>query len=170
MSDWTFEMEVRLREMWGAGVGATTIAAALGVSKNAVIGKRNRLGLSPRPSPIAHSVEPKRIGGFPKVGRPSQRREASAPSTLEVLGMVPASLAGPGLPVVAEMAPPVTPLVPVRWSGRECCWPIGEPRTKAFRYCGWPAVVGRSYCAEHHAMSVQTVPAKTFLVLGGVRV
>jgi GcrA cell cycle regulator len=170
MAEWTFEMEARLREMWGAGVGATTIATALGVSKNAVIGKRNRMGLSARPSPISHSTEPARIGGFPRVGRPSQRREAAGRSTLEVLGVVPASLVGPGLPVVAEMPPPVAKLVPVRWSGRECCWPIGEPRTPGFRYCDGPAVPGRSYCAEHHAESVQKVPAKTFLVPGGVRV
>lgn len=32
---------------------------------------------------------------------------------------------------------------------RECCWPIGEPRTPTFRYCSDVAVLGKPYCEGH---------------------
>lgn len=50
---WTDERVERLRELWGQGVSASEIADMLGdVTRNAVIGKAHRLGLSGRPSPI----------------------------------------------------------------------------------------------------------------------
>jgi len=30
-----------------------------------------------------------------------------------------------------------------------CCWPIGEPGTKSFRFCDADASSGKPYCAEH---------------------
>jgi GcrA cell cycle regulator len=29
-----------------------------------------------------------------------------------------------------------------------CCWPIGAPKTKGFRFCEKEAVPGRPYCKE----------------------
>lgn len=50
---WTEERIERLRQMWGQGMSASEIADSLGdVTRNAVIGKAHRLGLSGRPSPI----------------------------------------------------------------------------------------------------------------------
>ena len=46
---WTDDRVARLRELWGAGQSASQIAADLGgVTRNAVIGKVHRLGLSGR--------------------------------------------------------------------------------------------------------------------------
>ena len=45
-------MVERLRLLWAEGRPASKIAAELGISKNAVIGKANRLGLAPRLSPL----------------------------------------------------------------------------------------------------------------------
>lgn len=50
---WTDERVEKLRELWGRGMSASEIAEMLGdVTRNAVIGKAHRLGLSGRPSPI----------------------------------------------------------------------------------------------------------------------
>jgi GcrA cell cycle regulator len=50
---WTDERIEQLRSLWSKGVSASEIAEILGdVTRNAVIGKAHRLGLSGRPSPI----------------------------------------------------------------------------------------------------------------------
>lgn len=50
--DWTPEQVATLRRLWGLGNTASEIARVLACSKNSVIGKANRLHLTPRPSPI----------------------------------------------------------------------------------------------------------------------
>lgn len=63
----------------------------------------------------------------------------------------------PPMPAAAVLTPP-KPVIeaPARAEAprsprpvRECCWPIGEPRTKAFRFCGGAAVLGKPYCEGH---------------------
>ena len=50
---WTEENVTMLQQLWGSGKTASEIADMLGgMSRNAVIGKAHRLGLSGRPSPI----------------------------------------------------------------------------------------------------------------------
>lgn len=50
---WTDERVQRLKDLWSQGLSASEIADLLGdISRNAVIGKAHRLGLSGRPSPI----------------------------------------------------------------------------------------------------------------------
>ena len=36
-----------------------------------------------------------------------------------------------------------------------CRWPVGDPLSEDFTYCGLPPVKGRSYCAGHCRMSYQ---------------
>jgi GcrA cell cycle regulator len=57
-------------------------------------------------------------------------------------------------------APPPAPATTItavrhfpRASLRSCCWPIGEPGTREFRFCGSEADPGRPYCAEHSAIA-----------------
>ena len=52
---WTDEMVEGLRQMWEEGLTANEIAKRLGVSKNSIVGKVHRLGLSNRNSPIKTS-------------------------------------------------------------------------------------------------------------------
>ena len=51
--EWTEARVDQLKQLWSDGLTACQIAEKLGgVSRNAVIGKAHRLGLSSRPSPI----------------------------------------------------------------------------------------------------------------------
>ena len=50
--DWTTERIATLTKLWGGGLSTREIGLRLGVTKNAVVGKVHRLGLSKRQSPI----------------------------------------------------------------------------------------------------------------------
>ena len=56
---WTPELIEELREAWASNQSATKIGAKLGYSKNAIIGKARRLGLSPRDSRFAADIATK---------------------------------------------------------------------------------------------------------------
>ena len=43
---------------------------------------------------------------------------------------------------------------------KTCRWPVGDPATKNFWFCGKPAQPGKPYCAEHNALAFQTTPLK----------
>ena len=63
-------------------------------------------------------------------------------------------LAGAGPPAIPTVAPaPVAARHLPRASLRSCCWPIGEPGTREFRFCGAEADPGRPYCADHSAIA-----------------
>lgn len=54
---WTDEQVEELKRLWNEGLTTGDIGKALGVSKNAVVGKAHRLGLNSRPSPIRRGEE-----------------------------------------------------------------------------------------------------------------
>jgi len=143
--DWTDEIVRRLRQLWREGHSTAEIGRRLAVSKNAVIGKAHRLDLPGRTSPIRR--------GSPARPR-AARRQVPAPTPVAI---VP-SEAAPAVSVAAAPRPP-EPATAVatsteRRSGpmqasRECCWPIGEPRTAGFRFCNAPVLARTSYCEAH---------------------
>ncbi len=49
---WTDEMVEELKRLWAEGVTTGEIGRRLNISKNSIVGKVHRLGLSGRPSPI----------------------------------------------------------------------------------------------------------------------
>lgn len=36
-----------------------------------------------------------------------------------------------------------------RRRGQSCCWPLGDPGTKQFRFCGAEPIPNKPYCTEH---------------------
>lgn len=75
---WTEERVEILRRLWGTGKSASEIAEIIGdVTRNAVIGKAHRLGLSGQPSPIRK--KPERPVAAPRLRAPvEERAEGSA--------------------------------------------------------------------------------------------
>lgn len=131
--EWTDERIETLRSLWMQGLTASQIAERLGgVSRNAVIGKAHRLGLSARPSPI--------------------KRETARTFPLHRAPSVPAAAA----PAVAPAAPPQPPVQrpaapPQAGGSKTCMWPVGDPKQADFHFCGAPAEPGRPYCSQHCA-------------------
>ncbi|MQR98381.1 GcrA family cell cycle regulator [Gluconobacter aidae] len=62
-----------------------------------------------------------------------------------------------------RVAPAPRPAMPPRFStagidrptrrGPSCCWPIGDPGTPGFHFCGATPLPGKPYCAEHAAIA-----------------
>lgn len=136
---WTDKRVQTLETMWRAGKSASEIAETLGgVTRNAVIGKAHRMGLSGRPSPIKKVKE-----------KPAAAVAAEAPSA-------------PAAPVAR--AKPVAIPVPSKDGGvsilqlteRMCKWPNGDPREADFHFCGQASKPGMPYCVDHVAVAYQS--------------
>jgi GcrA cell cycle regulator len=145
--DWTDDVIARLRAFWAEGLSTAEIGRRMGISKNAVVGKAHRLALDARPSPIRRAAP----GDAPR--RPVVRRVTGP--TLPTMAVPAAS------PVELRPVPPVVPPSPpvLRAVGRTggrliaCCWPIGEPGTKSFRFCDDESLPGKPYCGAHAALA-----------------
>jgi GcrA cell cycle regulator len=118
---WTDERLETLKKLWDDGLSISQIGEKLGVSRNAIAGKVHRLGLKKRQSPISNKTAAKSTAAQkPKV-------EVAEPENL------PLKLA----------------LRQIDWSRSRCSWPIGDPKTTAFHFCGKDVVTGKPYCNDH---------------------
>jgi GcrA cell cycle regulator len=145
---WTPQRIDRLLALAAEGLSSSVIAAELGhVTRNAVVGKLNRLRRRERQLLAGHSEM--REVRKPRTCKPRQRRSPPVKPKPE---SVPAPDAPP------ERGEPHGPfmvrLLDVRF--HHCRWPIGDPRSKDFRFCGFEREnTSTSYCAHHHQVSRQ---------------
>ena len=143
---WTDERVELLKQFWSEGLSASQIASKMGgVTRNAVIGKVHRLGLSGRATPS----QPKRgcaeenLEPAEAVETISATREAATPHLSEPEFIAPVSLTDEDLTTVASL------------KRNMCKWPIGDPASDDFHFCGEPTTPGKSYCAYHAQMAFQ---------------
>lgn len=205
---WTDERVETLKKMWAEGQSASQIAKELGgVTRNAVIGKVHRLGLSnrvgpggteaeeeevvmaapvapqpepPRPAPVveeppaaapAAAVEPERPAP-PAAAAPVS---ATATQVLAPIPMrkaiIPAGQPLPPQPSANEISPEALASVRevekrakklklMELTERTCKWPIGDPATEDFWFCGLPSVAGKPYCEAHVGVAFQPMSAR----------
>lgn len=141
---WTDERIETVKRMWVDGYSDKQIAAEIGggLSRNAVIGMRRRLGLPPRrlTSPFrgrSSTAKPKRRNpvSYRAIGNAALKLE-SAPDAVCDLPADESPCAVTILNLTAET----------------CRWPLGEP-TAAMLYCGAEPFPGYSYCARHCRMA-----------------
>jgi GcrA cell cycle regulator len=140
---WTPERIAQLQNYVAAGLTCSQIAAEIGVTRNAVIGKIHRLGLSPgRPERAPARACP------PRVRRPPfspQRRllrliNAETPCADGATSVV--------VPIDSAQRCSLLEL-----AQGKCRWPISDPGAADFAFCGNDAVEGFSYCAGHARMA-----------------
>jgi GcrA cell cycle regulator len=146
---WTAEEQARLELLWAQGLSTAAIGREMGRSMNSMGGRVGRSGLPRRASPIKGALPAAKPVAKAKRVVPALAVLLDAPVAREVDGKVgerPVIVA----PLVVMQAVDLAVAISV---SRSCTWPIGEPRTKGFRYCDAPAVVGRSYCPCHCAVA-----------------
>ncbi len=169
---WNEERVELLRKLWSDGLSASQVAAELGpgITRNAVIGKIHRLGLAeraksaatarPRPAKAPRQqqvvvaggapVAVSRSGGHSGHGGPAIHGNvalAFAPQTMAVARVTPQE------EVVIPMSERVT-LMELRES--MCRWPMGDPTTPEFRFCGaYSPIGGGPYCSHHAGVAYQ---------------
>ncbi|HYF22638.1 MAG TPA: GcrA family cell cycle regulator [Caulobacteraceae bacterium] len=146
---WTDERVATLKKLWLEGLSASQIAKQLGgVTRNAVIGKVHRLGLSGRAAPS----QPSRPVYRPQRPRPAVAAQP-APRRVE--------------PAPRPSAPPPSPVLDLPGTANVltlgahmCKWPIGDPSSDEFSFCGRRA--GDSpYCVEHARVAYQPQQKKS---------
>ena len=157
---WTDERVELLKKLWAEGLSASQIANRMGgVTRNAVIGKVHRLGLSGRATPT-------------RTARPRTRktRTPSHPSTASVfrssgntaLKMEPdadiEAMPDPKPATIHEIEiPPGERRTILTLTEHTCKWPIGDPGQEDFHFCGRNSSQGMPYCPHHAAIAYQPV-------------
>lgn len=205
----------KLKALTGKGLSTAEIGKRLGISKNAVVGKLNRLGWNPKaggvatttpePAPkatkTAKPAAPKAAAkkttaapakktttkvATPKVATPAKK--AAVPAAAKKATAAPAkkTTAAPKKPVAKVAEKPATKVAPAPKASKavnsktlamhqriiqhslemanlkpnQCRWPIGDPDSENFHFCGETVFVGKPYCYEHCKQAYQFTPPK----------
>lgn len=206
---WDANKLKKLKVLIGKGLSTSEIGKRLEMSKNAVVGKLNRLGWNLKATtgsavrkasssttsakktatakksklPISKKIAPVKPVVMPKA-KPAAKKTVAKKATTKP---VPAPKATPKSPKVAVADKPVVKHLPravdagkkgasnlamhqriiqhslemAALKPNQCRWPIGDPDSENFHFCGEPVFVGKPYCYEHCRQAYQfTAPKK----------
>jgi GcrA cell cycle regulator len=158
---WTDEVVEQLKQHWSDGKSASQIAGLLGngVTRNAVIGKVHRLGLAGRAkTPSAAVSRPRRVAPPPMHRIAGPHLNSHAPRIVRgatALALAPEALHELEQPEFESVVVPMSVRVTiVELKESMCRWPLGDPATSEFRYCGSPTAAG-PYCGYHGGLAYQ---------------
>lgn len=201
---WTDERVETLKRMWTEGQSASQIAKELGgVTRNAVIGKVHRLGLSNREeeeaAPAAQAQPPADVVEAAPRSEPVVEEEDEEPAAAPapVVTVVPSMASSAAAAIIASSNAPIPlrksivpagqPLPPqpsaneispealasvrevekraarlslMELTEKTCKWPIGDPATEEFWFCGLPSQPGKPYCEAHVGVAFQPMSAR----------
>ncbi|MFV2053531.1 GcrA family cell cycle regulator [Aliiroseovarius sp. YM-037] len=180
---WTDERVETLKKMWGEGQSASQIAKELGgVTRNAVIGKVHRLGLSNRAGSAKPAAKEKPAAKTAAKAKPAAKTAAKAkpePATQSATpppmparkAIIPAGQPLPPQPSANEISPEALASVRevekkakklslMELTERTCKWPIGDPATDDFWFCGLSVQSGKPYCEAHVGVAFQPMSSR----------
>ncbi|MEL6372858.1 MAG: GcrA family cell cycle regulator [Pseudomonadota bacterium] len=154
---WTDERVEILKKLWAEGLSASQIAGRLGeVTRNAVIGKVHRLGLSGRATTSRLKSHRPRVRSNAK--RTAKRRFDGKVSPL---GALYGGEAEPYVPPAEEIEIPLEERKYIQTlEANDCRWPIGDPQSADFHFCGKPKAPGLPYCECHARRAFQPPQAR----------
>ncbi|MEM8732385.1 MAG: GcrA family cell cycle regulator [Pseudomonadota bacterium] len=181
---WNDERVELLKKMWSEGQSASQIAKELGgVTRNAVIGKVHRLGLSnrngsggqgesaakPKPSKVKSAAKPA-VKPKASVQAAAEKDPVAAPVS-RIKPIIPAGQPLPPQPSANEIDPEALAKVSeiekkakkltlMELTERTCKWPVGDPATPDFWFCGLPVQAGKPYCEAHVGVAFQPMSAR----------
>ncbi len=157
---WDTERTERLLALHQEGKTASEIGAELGVTRNAVIGKLHRMGVT-RKKKEAEKVqpEPERVeesAASPDWAEKDGSREDGDGTDAEddpdeddrdrmEVNRLTARNAEQNSLKLSLM----------ELTSRTCKWPIGDPASDEFWFCGLPSTHGKPYCEAHNNLACQ---------------
>jgi GcrA cell cycle regulator len=176
---WTDDRVEVLKTLWLDGKSASQIAKELGgVTRNAVIGKVHRLGLSNRATTnkakTKATPKAKAVSKAKEPAKPKMVEASSTSMSVTIPPRKPIITAGQPLPPqpsnseisaealakVANVEQEAKKLNLMELTERTCKWPIGDPATEDFWFCGLTAETGKPYCAAHNGVAFQPMSSR----------
>ena len=132
---WNEEKVEKLKMLWGNGNTASQIAEIIGgISRNAVIGKANRLNLSSKIK--VRKASPSNQNSQDNFEENNPRQKRGRKSKFKSL-------------IIEKDFEPENPKKLEELDESSCKWPIGHPEEKSFYFCGRSSLKDFSYCKLH---------------------
>ncbi|MDQ0316783.1 GcrA family cell cycle regulator [Amorphus orientalis] len=174
-ASWTDERVELLQKLWSEGLSASQIATQLGgVTRNAVIGKIHRLGLSGR-AKTPSQQRPRKQRPAPKpAGRVAASASSSGAGATQTVARASRVVGNAALKIATDPEPETAPAVAARGQAEivpfgdrktllelnehTCRWPMGDPGSQDFAFCGRESTPGEPYCAAHARVAYQPAP------------
>ena len=150
---WTDERVELLKKLWSDGLSASQIAAELGgITRNAVIGKVHRLGLSGRAKSASSAAPRPRKARSPthmlRIARSSIRGNTALAHAYDLAEEAEPELIDNIIPIGQRRSI-------LELTEQTCRWPVGDPGSGDFFFCGGNTLGSLPYCAYHARVAYQ---------------
>ena len=158
VNSWSASVISRMKNLFDKGMSTSEIGKRLGFSKNAIVGKINRLGWNaPKKKAAAAGQRPKAAHKPKKAALKPQPKKKPAPKKIHKPTPTEARQSKKNIERVILHSAQLMALRP-----DQCRWPLGDPDSDNFRFCGEKCFTGKPYCFEHckHAYQFTTPPKK----------
>ena len=166
---WTDERIEQLKTLWQQGHSASQIALMMGdgITRNAVIGKVHRLKLSgDRPTTFRRNHTVRVVKQRKMVRRYNPAKPDLRPIIVPGLQGRKVGKGLGGMPMdyvdgdLSMAVPHNQPLQKKTGPVRDCCFPMGDPRKRDFKFCCEKTLPGMPYCELHARIAFQPANKK----------
>src|SRR4051794_7818609 len=155
---WTEERVDLLRMLWNEGLSAGQIAVELGgtMSRNAVISKAYRLGLAHGEAKAPDTPRSRKPSPPPEPSKTVEPAAEKDPTPRPMIMELQPAQESESTPLQQTVLVPLSKQVTIMELREAMCrFPLGDPTTPEFRYCGAQAITGLPYCPHHAQVAYQ---------------